>query len=596
MKNVARFLFELFQGGLVPVAVMALSLSCSSGDSGSPVPDTLGVDSTTDELGSDSTTNELETFETTTDGTTQDVVVELTRSLVPGPGMDGYDADLDEVALLFERQFHVFTGYGNGLNSDVSVTLDNEENRALITSFLTETDGWDFEAYSGKTAQEVITMWHKVAGLYGGAGIAADAYRYAVLRDYGFPAEEVNRAREFLLLDMERMHMAQAITGVEGVIARGFIRLDIPNSEVNTVPVDLFDESGNPLPVEKTNGTWRADNSGGLYPNFMWEDSCSRDMYIGWMAAFQAVWEVTKDDLTIPGELKDRMKEDALALGKALMVVRESGYDLELPDADGRTTYHGYMNENNMDRLYLPGIRNGFYAIMALGSVGTLVYVTQDPELKSYLWDELIGERDLVGICRDSMMLVDMGNKTNYSNVNMAYQGAWLAVRTITDSPAVHEKLKMVIRDQLYDNGGERQPSDLGQSLFDFMTAAALADATAVHPLSGVVDPEIMGRGIQTLKEFDSPPFWDHQVENCDEAEIEALFCEATDGSDMPILGYEGRNDDLIAVNPLPMRLRPPSNYYWRSNPYGPNGGGDGTNMLPGVDFRYAYWLGRFVR
>ena len=53
---------------------------------------------------------------------------------------------------------------------------------------------------------------------------------------------------------------------------------------------------------------------------------------------------------------------------------------------------------------------------------------------------------------------------------------------------------------------------------------------------------------------------------------------------------------DLITAEPLPMRIRTPSNYYWRSNPYKPNGGSNGAGMFAGPDFRLAYWMGRFIR
>ena len=44
------------------------------------------------------------------------------------------------------------------------------------------------------------------------------------------------------------------------------------------------------------------------------------------------------------------------------------------------------------------------------------------------------------------------------------------------------------------------------------------------------------------------------------------------------------------------MAIRPPSNYFWRSNPYEVNsGGGGGSLLLPGVDFRLAYWMGRWA-
>ena len=68
------------------------------------------------------------------------------------------------------------------------------------------------------------------------------------------------------------------------------------------------------------------------------------------------------------------------------------------------------------------------------------------------------------------------------------------------------------------------------------------------------------------------------------------------DGTHLDVLGYVGRNGDLITAQPVPMRIRPPSDYYWRSTPYMPNGGNDGPAMYPGVDFRLAYWSARWVR
>ena len=44
------------------------------------------------------------------------------------------------------------------------------------------------------------------------------------------------------------------------------------------------------------------------------------------------------------------------------------------------------------------------------------------------------------------------------------------------------------------------------------------------------------------------------------------------------------------------MKIRPPSNYHWRSNPFKPSAGGDGSTLLPGVDFRIAYWTARWTK
>ncbi len=80
---------------------------------------------------------------------------------------------------------------------------------------------------------------------------------FPVLRDEGAACEEVDRARAHLHAALDGIHRAVAITGAPGVIARGYIRRDLPGGE-DTVTVPLFDAAGRPLPTEKTNGTWRA--------------------------------------------------------------------------------------------------------------------------------------------------------------------------------------------------------------------------------------------------------------------------------------------------------------------------------------------------
>ncbi len=518
-------------------------------------------------------------------------------ALLPGPGQDGYDEALEKLAWQYDRQFHLLTAFTTGVNQDMTLAATETESREAIRAFLQETDSWDFEGETGLVQTDVVTSWHKVAGLYGGVGIAADAYRYGVLRDQGYDPDEVARARQFLLRALDGLHLATAITGVPGVIARGFIRTDVPGDGQHETVVPLFDEDGNPLPEVKNNGAWRADNSGGLYPNTIWEDSCSRDQYIGWVAAAGAAWEVIKDDPTIPQEVKDRLQADARDLGHALMVVRENGYDLELPDADGRTTLHGYMNEQCIDsNVYIPGLRNGFHAAMALGSVATWAYVSEDPELHSYLYDELLEKRELDRMPFEDLGPVNTGVGTNFSNFNMAFQGLWLALRYI-DSPTAQSRLRQGLDKKLYDNGGERQPREQKQSLYDFVYAAGMAGSSAFAPMDrSLIDATALANGLETLNAFPQPPFWAYEVTNCDEAELASKVCEADNGMALDVIGENGWKGTLVCQQVIPMAIRPASNYYWRSDPYRPNGGGDGSGMMPGVDFRYAYWLGRWAR
>ena len=145
---------------------------------------------------------------------------------------------------------------------------------------------------------------------------------------------------------------------------------DLPGAGQGSV-TPLFDDDGAPLPAEKNNGTWRADNFG-QYPGFIWEDSCSRDMLVGWAVAYAAMWEVVKTDPAFSDAAKTQLRQDAWDILESLRQVREEGYDLEIRDADGRQTYHGIMNENAIDRVYLDGAPNGFNAVMAVGVVGRI--------------------------------------------------------------------------------------------------------------------------------------------------------------------------------------------------------------------------------
>jgi hypothetical protein len=584
---------------LVPLLFV---VACGSSGSGAEVSDTPS--------GSDSV-DALDTADTAdgSDGEADADAAPLPTTVVPGPGQEGYDAALDAKASRLERAFRAFSAEAMGLNTDVGIS--DAGDRALVEAFLADDAAHDFAAHAGKAASEVVTHQAKVAGLYAGVGAAADAYRYLVLRDQAAPSDEIERARAALSATLDGLHAAVAITGAPGVIARGLARVDRPGDGPSVTPVPLFDAEGHALPLEKSNGTWRADFSADqAYPNLVWEDSVSRDMYIGWVAGYAAAWEAIRDDPAFSVDAKARLQADALAVARQLMVVRASGYDLEVPDADGRTTFHGWLNEHNLDgKVYSPSIRNGFHAIMALGCVAGWVFVTDDPELKAWLYDSLLGERKLHDIVTDEVFrLLDAGAISNYSNYNMAFMGAWLALRYL-DDPLVRAQLVDAVETQMYDRPGkDRQPADFQYSLYDFVYAEGLFGASAVLATTGALAADVakadaaVARGLQTLGWFPEAPYWDVKVQNCPGWDCSAepfvegpTACEADDGSAWTAMGCVGRNDDLITKEPFLMNHLPPSNYHWRSNPYVPNGGGDGSRLLPGVDFRFAYWIGRVM-
>ncbi|HCH67002.1 MAG: hypothetical protein CL927_06935 [Deltaproteobacteria bacterium] len=513
-------------------------------------------------------------------------------SLIPGPGDPGFDAELDAKARRIDRVFHAFHVRGTGLNADLSV-VDTPEARSLITQWVEEDDGWDFEAWSGVATTDVVDNWAKVAGAYGGVGVAADAYRYGALRDEGAACSEVAVAREQLLRSLSGLHVAVAITGTPGVIARGFASRDNPGygQVVETTP--LFDDAGNPLPEEKNNGTWREDVSGD-YPNLVWEDSCSRDMLVGWAAGFGAAWEVIRSDPDIPDSVRSTLATDAAAIAASLSTVQSSGYDLEIMDADGRMTYHGLLHENSVDRYYVDTFENGPNALMALGIVGALAIAAEDETALSYVLDTLGDTRELPRIAEESAEIIDFGPGSNFSGYNMGFLGGWLSQRFVCDD-AVRAQVVAGVDQGMYERPGEeRQPAEQSQALYHLVALQARS-STSLWSGDGVVDDAVLDRVLADLRGFSDAPYFPESRVNCDEVEIEAGVCTALDGSTLHLLGEAGWNDTLIAEEPLPMSIRPASNYHWRSNPYQVNGDAGATAFLGAVDFRFVYWMGRFI-
>lgn len=513
------------------------------------------------------------------------------NALIPGAAGSEHDAELAAQARIHDRGFHAIAALFTGVNTEIAIP-DNDD-RETVRAFLEDTDEWDLVSYAGVPVESMVS-WSKVAGAYGGVGAAADAFRYAVLRDEGAACNEVERAREHVLAAMDALHRATAITGVRGVIARGYIRRDLPGGsffEDRVVP--LFDDEGNPLPEEKNNGTWRVDESGD-YPEYVWEDSCSRDMLIGWVIGMAAVWEVVANDPMIDDARKATLQDDALALAESLMVVGEDGYDLEIPDADGRLTFHAYLNEAAIDRVYVPGFTdNGQHATMALGIMAALARVSGDEGVQDYVYNDLIRSRGLHEIVREHIGIIDFGVVTNFSNYNMTFDGAWLSARYLCDPEAL-SVVREGIDQELY-NGGERAPAILAQSFFDVVYASARGSATIGQGVTADASiGDAMGRGLQTLRDMPAP-YWASPRIQCDEAEIEALLCTLEDGSTVELLGYVGRNDALIAAEAIPMRTRPPSNFHWRSDPHRVNADGSDNVLYPAVDFRFAYWMGRYL-
>jgi hypothetical protein len=379
------------------------------------------------------------------------------------------------------------------------------------------------------------------------------------------------------------------------------------------------------------------DPSTGHFPRWIWMDNASKDQLTGWIFAMGALYDVFRNDPRFPVSLVNRLSADAATIARRLMRVGGPlGLDLTIIDGDGcATTFHD-MHADEIEGLpisyflslflqaggdeltpeqiaIISNYRNGFNALLALGTMRTLCHVSRAPDVCAFYYDELVDNRhwpalllqtpiplaELPQSVRDLIaslglfppdlpalgsLLIDLDEKTNYSDVNMAFVAFWGLLR-YEPEPDLRHLYQQAMDQSLWDTGiTPRQPAVLHQTFFDF-----------IYTLAGTNDAlqEVVVGGANTLGQFAKPPYFDPLVENCDTAEIAAGECTAIDGSTIPLTPV--LDDTILAVDPLAKMIRPPSNFEWRSNPYEVNGGG--TNRLnPGGDFRAAYWMGRFLR
>lgn len=515
--------------------------------------------------------------------------------LIPGPLETGYDANLGAKADAFDRQIHqiMTVSLGWGLEAYVS----DPAKRALIDGFFAS-GAADFRAHTGKHPYEAVDAFgeHGDLGMFGGVQAAGDAFRYAVLRDGGAPQDQVAVARNNVIRALDGLYWFHHITGQPGVVARGLQRI-IPEAGDPPVPGDvpelipLRDAQGNPLPEMKDRAVGRADFSGEL-PFLIWIDDTSKDQLTGYVFALGVFYDLLRGDPNIPQDKVDRLLAIARAIARKLrekVEINGQMVDLVIRDADGRPTrFHDIAAEEPLPGLVTSEAASGFNALMALGMMRTFYHMTGDQDIYDYYFDELIVKRDYIGSIERSISATYVGNITNYSNINMMFVSAYNVLRYEND-PATAQRIRLALQNNVYNPGLDRQAKGLKQSLFDFIAAA-------FQP-SGGSGAEAVRDGLQSLVEHRSPPYWNELVENCDAAEIASLNCTASDGTPLTLSPDPGRGGALVAIDVVPMRLRPPNNYMWRSDPHVVNGGdADAVRLNPGGDFHAVYWMGRFLR
>ena len=502
--------------------------------------------------------------------------------LIPGPGEDGFDEALEDKARAYDRQFHTFSApWGLSLDALIPEAGDRE----LVAGFLAQTETDDFEDYAGRPALSLVAVFdeHGDLGMFGGAAAAGEAFRYLALQD--------DASRADLLAAIAAFHIAATITGVPGTVARGIRRTDEPGEmpAVEPPPGDCPDAG------DRAN-RWRPDGSGD-HPDWIYNDNNSKDQLIGYVFALGAFWDAVADDPAIDDAVREQIQADARALAASLMesvpVNLLQSADLVVRDWNDCPTKHLDLNPRIIPVGGQPPIvlsagaanQNGWNALAALGVMRTLLHITGDPGLRDYYYDELVGRRDfprlmVSGPAHVGAMYQDgAAGDTNFSNVNMAFVSAWGVLRYETD-PDLRARFHDIFAAELWDLGHPHDGASIQQAFFNLLRSGLGGD-----------DPAVTAAAAGQLGEFVTPPYFDYAVENCDPGELAAGSCIAIDGATEISLTEAGSN---LSQSALPKRLRPPSNFEWRSDPRSVNGGG-GVRLNPGGDFRSAYWMGRIL-
>lgn len=519
------------------------------------------------------------------------------QPLIPGPADSGYDAAIaGRISDLSRVQDTVISRpLGFGLEGQVS----DPAHRTLIQSFVTSGSS-DFEGTTGSHPYAVLDAYAEQGdlGMFGGVQAAGLAWRYMVLRDHGGTTLEVDAARAALLRAIEGLHWITAVTGVPGVVVRGIMRITpehageppIPGGAIATTP--LFDGAGMPQPAVKT-PTWRADGSGSL-PFLVWLDDTSKDQMDGYVIALGAVYDAIVGDTSIDSALVDRLRADCTAIGHRLMQRVDVGgghtADMVIVDADGRpTSFHDLSAEEVTPGAVSARPINGFNGLMALGIMRTLYHVSGDAELGHFYYQTLIGDRDYLTSTMNTVRAMYQAAATNYSNVNMAFVAIYGVLRYETD-PIIQARIRAILETQLYAPGVDREARGLALPFFDVMYAGFHdGGATGAAGMTAVSD------ALGTLGGYPVAPIWEPDVINCDATEIAAHACLGIDGTTtIPLLTDPGHGGSVVAMNVVPLAIRPHTDFEHRSDPHRVNGNATST-LDPAGDIVASYWLGRLL-
>jgi hypothetical protein len=524
----------------------------------------------------------------------------------------GEFAEVDAQIARHGRQFYAINAAPFGLSLDAYVAPGSPDAKAAIDQFLAQDASDDFKAVTGKHVFEVVSRYGEYhdLGAFGGMGIVGTAFEYVALRRTNTDPAATARARSRVIRAAESWHVFYAVTGGQGLVARGIHRLTPEDPTAPPIPgavpapVPLFAADGTPLPAPKDNGSYRADLSGGALPKdtWLWVDSCSKDQLLGQVLGLVALYEAMAGDPDIDQSLVARLATDARKVGDMLMKRRalapletaagftDDLYDLIIMDPDGRATFFHDLNPLSLEKIYVSpddGVFNLFNLIVSWAVVAGLHHVTGDETLEAYLYEDLLSGREYLtrlveGEAAGAIDYVYNGVKTNFDNPEMVGQALFIMLFTERDAE-VAAAAETYLHDGWWEPAGERFAARFAKEPLWHAFRLALSDRGA--------DPALLDEYRALMATASLGPYWDEPRVNCDAAEIAAGSCLAVDGNTTLTLEGKGFYEDWSATEALDFANRPTSNYDARSNPFAVNSGGDPGRLNPGGDFLAGYWL-----
>ncbi len=220
---------------------------------------------------------------------------------------------------------------------------------------------------------------------------------------------------------MDGWRFFQSLTGVKGLIGRGFAHASDP-----------FEDS--------MWTTWYPDNEKhqgtGEFAGWYWQGDTSRDQVTGAVIGVAAANALVDDD-----HVRQASRD-------FLVDVADHVWDncLWLVDPDGQMTTHGMLDGELLEGWPLP---NGLNAVCLLAWF-KIAYVASGEERFQEYYNELMYGRDYLSILREAMWVYN-GYSTEWYNTYMAWEN-WFYLMRLEEDPELRPQLAEILRDTLWLN------------------------------------------------------------------------------------------------------------------------------------------------